>query len=174
MSRYSNKQLITEIQNGNEEVLVYLAGKYFQSARKILRLRGVKDASTPGIFSAVMIKVWLGILHHRFPPSVEFETFFFNSLAEYVKEAREKRKNNQLKSGDIFSGQQRDVVAQCVSILDENARNLVYAHYAEHLSFEKIAERFSYSNAVIAQHEVNKAMSQLEGIVKLRLNISRN
>jgi len=53
-------------------------------------------------------------------------------------------------------------------------RNLITARYAERLSFEKIAQRFDYSNPVIAQHELKKAMSQLEGIVKLRLNITLN
>lgn len=174
MSRYNNKQLITEIQNGNEDVLAYLAGKYFPHARRVLRIKGVKDSSTPGIFSTVLIKVWFNILHHKFSPSIEFETFFFNSLNEYVQELKDKKRKNKLKSDDLYSDQQKEVVAQCVSILDENARNLVYAHFAEHLSFEKIATRYQYSNAVIAQHEVHKAMSQLEGIVKLRLNISLN
>ncbi len=173
MSKYHNKELITEIQNGNEDVLVYLAGKYFQQAGRVMRMKGIKDSSTPGIFSTVLVKVWLDILQHKFPPSIEFETFFFNSLQDFIRESKGK-KRNQLKSADVFFDQQKEVVGQCVSILDEHARNLVQAHYAEHLSFEKIAVRFNYSNAVIAQHEVNKAMSQLEGIVKLRLNIALN
>ena len=174
MSRYSNKELITEIRNGNEDVLVYLAGKYFRHAGRIMRMKGIKDSSTPGIFSTVLVKVWLDVQHHTFPPSIEFETFFLNSLQDYITDLKEKKRDNQLKSTDLFSTQQKEVVAQCVSILDENAKNLVQAHYAEQLSFEKIAVRFNYSNAVIAQHEVNRAMSQLEGIVKLRLNISMN
>jgi len=174
MSRYTNKQLITEIQNGNEEVLVYLASKYFRASSRMLRLKGVKDSSTPGIFSTVLVKAWMDILHHKFPPSIEFETFFFNTLTEYIRELKVKKHTKRLHASDAFSVQQRDVVAQCVSILDENARNLVYACFADHLSYEGIAARFNYSNAVIAQHEVNKAMNQLEGIVKLRLNISNN
>jgi DNA-directed RNA polymerase specialized sigma subunit len=172
MSRYNNKQLITEIQNGNETVLVYLAGKYFQLARRILRMKGIKDASSPGIFSTVLVKVWFDILHHKFPTSIEFETFFLNSLHEFVQEMKNKKNNTESKND--FSDHQKEVVAQCVSILDSNARNLVYAHFADYLSFEKIAERFNYSNAVIAQHEVSKAMNQLEGIVRLRLNIAMN
>jgi DNA-directed RNA polymerase specialized sigma24 family protein len=174
MSRYSNKQLITEIQNGNEEVLVYLTKKYFQTARRILRMKGLKDSQTPDTFSNVLIKIWMNILHHKFSPSIEFETFLFNSLQEHINEIKEKKGSNQMKQDTLFSEQQRLVVAQCVSILDETERNLIQAYYAEQLSFEKIADRFSYSNAVIAQHEVYKAMTQLEGIVKLRLNISLN
>jgi len=57
MGRYSNKQLITEIQNGREEVLVYLAKKYFQTSRRILRTKGVRDSQTPDIFSRVLVNV---------------------------------------------------------------------------------------------------------------------
>ena len=174
MSRYNNKQLVTEIQNGNEQVLVYLARKYFQAARRILRMKGMGDSETPDVFSNVLVKVWINILHHQFPSSIDFETFLFNSLQDHVFEIKEKKKNNQLKSETIFSEEQKSVVAQCVSILDENARNLVHSHYAEQLSFEKIAKRFNYGNAVVAQQEVYKAMNQLEGIVKLRLNIFLN
>ena len=152
---------------------MYLSSKYFQHAGRIMRMKGVKDSMTPGIFSTVLVKAWLNVKQHAFPSSIEFETFFFNSLQDYLAELKES-KRNQLKPTDLFSIQQKEVVAQCVSILDENARNLVQAHYAEQMSFEKIALQFNYSNAVIAQHEVNKAMSQLEGIVKLRLNISMN
>jgi hypothetical protein len=174
MRRYNNKELITEIQNGNEQVLVYLAKKYFHPARRALRLKGIKDSETPEFFSSVLIKVWLDILHHKFPSSIEFETFLFNSLGDNARESKEKKRANPLNSETLFSDRQKSIVAQCVSILDEHAKNLVHAYYAEQLSFEKIAVRFSYSNAVIAQHEVYKAMNQLEGIVKLRLNISLN
>ena len=137
-------------------------------------MKGMKDSQTPDIFSRVLIKVWLDILHHKFSSSIELETFFFNSLQDKVNEIKEKKSFNQPGTQEVFSEQQRSVVAQCVSILDETDRNLVHAYYAEQLSYEKIAGRFNYSNAVIAQHEVYKAMNQLEGIVKLRLHISLN
>ena len=79
-----------------------------------------------------------------------------------------------IKPDSVMLEQQTAVASQCVSILDEQARNLLHACYAERKSFEDIATKFEFSNAVIAQHEVNKAMNMLEGIVKLRLNISLN
>ena len=174
MSRFNNKQLITGIQNGNEDVFVYLAEKYFPLARRMLRMKGLKDSSTPEFFSTVLVKACMEIMHHKFSTSIEFEPFFFNCLQDNIQVEKNKRRKNQLKPDSVFSDQQTAVVAQCVSILDEGARTLVHAYYAERLSFESIAEKFNFSNAVIAQHEVNKAMNVLEGIVKLRLNISLN
>ncbi|MCX6291896.1 MAG: hypothetical protein NT126_09055 [Bacteroidetes bacterium] len=174
MSRYSNKQLITEIRNGNEDVLDFLATKYFSHARRVIRLKGIKDSTAPELFSIVLVKAWFDVLFHKLPANIDFEAFFYSSLEDYIRELKDRKKNNSLKSDSLFSNHQKEVVAQCVFILDEQAKKLVHAHYGEKLSFEKIASRFNYSNAVIAQHEVNKAMNQLEGIVKLRLNISAN
>lgn len=74
----------------------------------------------------------------------------------------------------VFSDQQRDIVAGCVNLMEVDNRRLLAARYAENLSYEQIAVRFEYSNPVIAQFEVNKAMNQLEGIARARLNISSN
>ena len=174
MKHYNNKEIVTEIQKGNEEVLSYLSGKYFQQARRIMRIKGVKDADTPDFFSSTMVKVWIDISHQKFPVNIELETFLFNTLQEYIDEHIGKKSQNRLKTVDLFSENQKSVVAKCVSILDESAKNLLHARYAERLSFENIATRFNFSNPVIAQHEVDKAMNQLEGIVKLRINISVN
>jgi len=174
MAHYSNKALIPEIQNGNEDVLVYLSGKYFAQSRHLVRLKGLSEDRAPGIFSTVLVRVWMNVLQHRLPASVEFETFFFNSLKEEIEAEKRKKKEHHSSSDIAFAGDQKEIVAQCVSILDESSRQLIYARYAEFMSFESIAARFTYSNAVIAQYEVNKAIQQLQGIVKVRLSIPLN
>ena len=91
-----------------------------------------------------------------------------NALNEEIKSLKEGRKRN-----DIYSAPEPALVAaKCVSILDEDVQRLLFARVAEKLSYERIKEKFQFSNAVIAQYEVNKALDQLEGIVKLRMNIS--
>jgi len=86
-------------------------------------------------------------------------------LDEYIKD----HKNNSLNPDSDIS-----IASQCVSILDDQLQKLLFARIVEKMSYENIADRFQYSNAVIAQHEVHKALHQLEGIVKLRMNISTN
>lgn len=174
MSRFNNKQLIAGIQNGKDEVIVYLAEKYFPYTRKLLRTKGVMDSMTPEFFSLVLVKVCLDIVQNKYPSSIEFETFFFNSLKDSILEWKSRRGDDGLNEEAFHSNQQKLIVAQCVSILDEHSIKLVHAYYAERLSFETIAAKFNYSNPVIAQHEVNKAINQLEGIVTLRLKSSIN
>jgi len=74
----------------------------------------------------------------------------------------------------VYTDNQKEIVSDCVSIMDPDSRRLLAARYAEKLSYEQIAARYEYSNPVIAQFEVNKAMTQLEGIARARLNISSN
>ena len=174
MSRFNNKELIAGIQNGNEEIIVYLSEKYFPYARKLLRTKGISDSSTPEFFSNVLVKVCFDVIRHQLPTSIELETFFFNSLNDVVHEEKKNKHANRMKVEADWMHSQVEVVAQCVSILDEQSIKLVQAYYAERLSFETMAVRFNYSNPVIAQHEVNKAIAQLEGIVRLRLNMSEN
>jgi hypothetical protein len=65
-----------------------------------------------------------------------------------------------------------EIASQCVSILDEQSQQLLFSRVSGKMSYERIQEKFQFNNAVIAQYEVNKAFSQLEGILKLRLNFS--
>ena len=174
MSRFNNKQLIAGIQNGNNEVIVYLAEKYFPYTRKMLRTKGVRDSMTPEFFSSVLVKVCLDIVQNKFPSSIEFETFFFNCMKDSILEWKSRQGDDTLGEEVSLSDQQKLIVAQCVSILDEQSKKLVHAYYAERLSFETIATKFNFSNPVIAQYEVNKAINQLEGIVTLRLMSSLN
>ena len=75
MASFSNQQLINSIQNGEEETLFYLAKKYFNSARRLLRRNGCRDSDTPAIFSKVLIKVCSEIQHNNISPNVDFEQF---------------------------------------------------------------------------------------------------
>jgi len=122
-----------------------------------------------------LVKIYTQVQRQKLSPNIDFESFFFNALQEHIHELKEKKtKSGLMEVGSLYSSKQKNIVSDCVMIIDENARKIIQARVAEGMSFEKIAEKFNYSNPVIAQFEVNKALSQLEGIVKLRLNISLN
>ena len=162
-------EILTEINNGNAAVLVFISGKYFPTVRRMLRVSGIRDEQTPGIFADVLAKVYAD-LRSRADNRIDFETYFMNAMNEEVKSL----KNPEVAQGKYPAGESEEVAARCVSILDEEAQKLLFARVADKLSYERIREEFQFSNAVIAQYEVTKAMDQLEGIVKLRMNISSN
>ncbi len=93
-----------------------------------------------------------------------------NAVSEKIKYLKEVEKGNI----NPVVNEPDEVASQCVSILDEQAQKLLYSRIVGKLSYERIEKKFQYSNAVIAQYEVNKAYDQLKGIVKLRLNISND
>jgi hypothetical protein len=169
VKRYSKHEILSEINNGNEEVLVYLSHKYFPVARRLLRIRGFRDEQTPDIFSDILAGVYAELQNQKVD-YIDFDTYFLNALNEDIKTRKEMRKKNM---ADAIN-QPAVVVSQCVSIMDDHAQNLLFSRVAERLSYERITDKFQFSNAVIAQYEVNKAFNQLEGIVKLRMNIQQN
>jgi hypothetical protein len=174
MSSYTNPEIISDIQNGKEEVLFYVSRKFFQPARRWLRRKGVPDDKTPEIFVTVLLQLFRDIQQQHLSIHVDFESYLFNSLEEFFKQEKAKGRKQRFILGPVYSDKQKDAVSLCVEIQDDNSRKLLYSRYAEKLSFEQIAVRFDYSNPVIAQFEVNKALNRLEGMVRLRLNIDQN
>ena len=164
MKRYSEREVISEINNGNREILVYLSHKYFPTSRRLLRVRGFRDELTPDIFSEVLVTVYLKLQQQQFE-YVDFESYFLHALNDYIKVLKE-RGPNPRNTGNGPA----DIASQCVSILDEQSQQLLFSRVSGKMSYENIQDKFQFSNAVIAQYEVNKAFNQLEGIVKLRLN----
>jgi hypothetical protein len=165
MPRLSNQQIFTSIQNGDETVLFYLSKRYFEAGRKLLRRKGCKEKDTPAIFGKILVNVYREIQRNNISSNVDFETFLFNSIREYL---------NDIKSGpekSEFLPGEREIIASCFAILDEPSRKILSARYGENLAFELIAARLELSNPVIAHFEFNKAFTLFENIVRARLNV---
>jgi hypothetical protein len=172
--RVNKKEIISEIKFNNEGVLPVLAKKYFPASRRIIRINGLRDSETPEVFSKVLAHVYLTIQQEHIPYNIDFEDYFFTTLHEWIDKIKQERKSKtKLKFTDLISDKNK-VAADCVAILDEQYQQLIYARVIEKLTYEKIAERFRFTSAVMAQQEFNKAYNQLESIVKVRMNISLN
>jgi hypothetical protein len=172
--RVNKKEIIGEIKHNNENVLPVLAKKYFPSSRRIIRMSGIKDSETPEVFSNVLAHVYLIIQQEHVPKNIDFEDYFFTTLHEWINKIKQQKKDKKkLKFSDLVSNKNK-VAGDCVSILDEQSQQIIFARVIEKLAYEKIAMRFRFASAVVAQHEFNKAYNQLESIVKVRMNISLN
>ena len=174
MSSYTNPEIISDIQNGKEEALFYVSKKFFQPARRWLRRKGVPDDKTPEIFVSVLVQLFREIQQQHLSIHVDFESYLFNSLEEFFIQEKAKDRKQRYVLGPIYSDLQKEAVSLCVQIQDEDEKKLLFCRYAEKLNFEQIAVRFEFSNPVIAQFEVNKALNRLEGMVRIRLNIDQN
>lgn len=168
MPRLAKRSIVDSINNGDEQVLLYISRKYYPSARKWLRRNGCRDIDTPAIFSRVVLKVYRDLRHSPISSNINFEQYFFNSLVEYFNQNKPHKNINDL----LFTAADSEIIGACYSILDESSRKILAARYVEKLSFEQIAEKYDYSNPVIAEFELNKAFSQFEKIAMARMNIN--
>ncbi len=167
MKKIRNSDIISAIQNGNEDIMFFLVKKYYQSARRWLRRKGVADRETPAAFSKVLLTIYKNIRSNSAASNIDFESYLFNSLKSYSGELKAERKSKFIPEE---TDQERLIATACFSILDEQAQKILAARYSEQLSFEQIAGRFEFSNPVIAQVEVNKAYLQLKHILEARIN----
>ena len=172
MSKLTNREIFSEIREGNEDMLIYLHERYFQQSRRWLRRQGFPDQQTPLVFSEVLVRLFREIQRKKIPGEVEFEPYFFNMLEEFTNEDKRLRKENKRRITATFTDAEKDIISQCTMILDDQVRKLLFARYVEHLSSEEIAARFGHKNPLFSQSEVDKAMLQLENISRIRLQIS--
>jgi DNA-directed RNA polymerase specialized sigma24 family protein len=165
----SDDTVIRTIRNGSNEPLFELARRYFSTARRLLRSRGVKDSETPRVFSGVLSAFARDIRREKIAPQTDISSYLLNVLRQYAREDRASRKGRDSRNITEVLEEDRLVAARCISVLDERSKALLFARYAEHLNYEQIAARFQYSNPVIAQTEVEKAASLMERILSARL-----
>ncbi|MEY4594891.1 MAG: hypothetical protein RIQ47_1301 [Bacteroidota bacterium] len=169
MARFSDKEILRGLKNGSAEVLFYLSDRFFQSSRRWLRTKGIRDADTPSLFSDALIRLMRDVQHKNVPEQLQPGTYLSTVLRTQLKDHKLMRSLND-KEQEHEKQMQR--VAACYSILEDQSRQILSAYYADRMNFEEIAARFDFGNPVIAEVEVNKAMQQLETLVKARLSIA--
>lgn len=165
MSRIKEQSVIDELKNGSTDILLYLTQQYFQSSRRWLRSKGVRDADTPQLFSKAVINLMRELQAKKPSAPVDMEKYIFTKINEALSAYKVKTTEGDERMQ--ISGIQ--LTARCFAALDDDARKLLSAYYADNLTFEELAVRFEFSNPVIAEFEVNRQMKKLEGIVKVAM-----
>jgi hypothetical protein len=134
----------------------------------MLRRKGFRDSHTPQLFAEILVKVMKEIQQSKIPATIDFEKYLFNSIREFASVKAVETVNSNLIKED------KDIAADCFSILDTYTKSILSARYSDRQTFEQIAVRFEYSNPVIAEFECNKAFQLFENIVKARLAVGNN
>jgi hypothetical protein len=167
----TGKRILSEIKDGNDNAVERAAKSYFPVARKLLRMKGVRDDQTPHFFANSFVRILSELRKNKISEHSDFSSLLNNYL---IREAAAAKTSPVSGTGVNMETIQTDVVAQCTAILDDDSRKLLFLRFAERKSYEEIAVIFNFSNPVIAQFETEKAYRQLEGIVKVRFNMSQN
>jgi hypothetical protein len=157
MPRFTSLYIKNSIHNGDEEILFSIAADYFPKARRWLRKKGVRDSDTAAIFSLGLVSAYREIQRKELSAKPDFESLLFDKLLDACTAGQ---------PGDP----ETEIIARCFDIMEADSKRLLVARFAAGQSYETIAARMDFSNAMIAEHEVNKAMNQLERIAAARLN----
>ena len=165
MSRLKDQEIIDDLKNGSTDLLLYLTKRYFQSSRRWLRSKGVRDADTPELFSDALVLLMREVQEKKPHGPVDFQKYLFVKIREVLKNY--KAKADLPEAISIPSPSQ--LASRCFNALDEDAQQLLTAYFADNLSYEEIAVLFQLSNPAIAEHEVSRQMRKLEEIVKVAL-----
>lgn len=169
MSRYTAEEIRSGLKNGSRDVLFYLARRYFQTSRRWLRTKGFRDADTPMIFSDALVRLMREAQQKQFPAQTEIRELFSNVLRNYVRELRRQAMEGE---NDDPAAERQEVIARCFNVLDGPRQQLLTGRYADRLSFEELATRLGYSNAIIAEAELDRSFFSLEQIADVRLSLA--
>lgn len=165
MARFTDKDILYGLKNGSKEVLFYLSGRFYQSSRRWMRSKGIRDADTPALFSEALLRMMREVQQKELPEHLDPADLLSNIIRNLT---RERRSRNS--ASDILPDNQQAIVSGCFSILDDSSRDLLSARFADRMGFQQLAVRFGFGNAAIAEAEINKAMDRLERMVNTRLS----
>lgn len=154
----NNQAIIDGIVRHDSGIIKAIVSKYFPYVRKKLGNKGYNSDQVKNVFARTMAGVILEIRQNKMSVHVPFESYFENHLQANLK--------NKTKSETDHGA---ELVASCLTIMDEQNKKILQLHYGVGMNFEQIAQQMEFSNAVIAQHQTDKAFQQLENIAKARL-----
>jgi len=169
-----NRELIKEIKSGNQDILLYLFKKYYHDMKHVFQSRNVEEKDILAQAAAVIVQVWMEIQRNDFSENIELESYLLNTSKDNAERlAAEKKANKKNKLTDVAVDERtpREIIAECVNVLDTASRQALQWHYAENQSIEKVAEKLKID--VAAAHDfIGKAFTQLSSIVKIRMAAS--
>lgn len=168
--RNRNKELIKEIKSGNEEVLLHLFKKYYKDLKRIFHSYSIKESDMPSLASAVLVQIWMEIQQNDFSENIDLPSYILNTGKEMGQKTAEERKERRKdRNKEVVEVQMpRDIIAECVNVLDPAAKQALQLRYAENKSVDEVAARLNKD--ISAAHELLfKAFDQLSAIVKIRM-----
>ena len=167
MALLTNSHIFEGILHDDTGIVSAAAKKYFPTSRKFLRMRGVRDGATPEAYARAFSGVISEIRAGRISELADFGSVLHQAMIREVVKIREGNGENMAGGYSVSP----DVVAQCLTVLDEDIQRLLMLRFAERKSYEEIATACNFSNPVIAEFEVERAYQQLRRMVNVRFNL---
>lgn len=178
--RFSDSQLVEEIQNGNEEALVSMYQDYYTLVRNfILRNSGSED-EIDDILQDSLIAVWQNVNKKEFTLTVKMSTYLISIVKNlWFKRLKKKNRFTVVEDGvkDRFASEapaadkmDHKLIRFMVDELDETCKRLLSYFYFDGLENKIIAEKMGFANTDTVKSKKYQCFKKLEGRVKESYN----
>ena len=138
-TKYSNKEILEQISNGNKDILLFLFEKYYRNSFKLLKKKGLNEKQQKKFFARVLAILWIEIRNLNNKDHIDAESMLYNILENYANKIF-KDADTELIFETALNADELEiskVMADCVDVLDEKERLMIVHHFTEGNSGDK-------------------------------------
>lgn len=170
--RFSDTQLVEEIQAGNEEALVSMHKSYFAMVKSfILKNNGTED-EVDDILQDSLIAIWRNVNKPDFTLTVKMSTYLMAIVKNlWFKQLKKKNRftivdeslQEKITADDISTDHlDHRVIHQLVAELDETCKRLLSYFYFDGLDNKVIAEKMGFANTDTVKSKKYQCFKRLQ------------
>lgn len=174
--KYSDAQLVEEIQKGNEEALVSMYRNYYTMVRNFILKNNGSDEEIDDVFQDSLIAVWQNVNKDEFTLTVKMSTYLMSIVKNlWFKRLKKKHRFTVVEDGikerlvyeePKSSNFDAKVIREMVASLDETCRKLLGYFYFDQLENRVIAEKMGFANTNTVKSKKYQCFKKLETMVK--------
>lgn len=190
-NQLSDEQILRKIREGNQDMLVKLYERNFNTIRTYILRNNGQDADAEDVLQEALVILWQQAQKPEFTLSAKLDTFIF-AIAKNLW-LKILRKNNRITNQDFqeeknsalyFSftdandGSQNQpeeerykILYQYLKQLGETCKQILELFYFDGLDMEQIAVKLSFANAQTAKTKKYQCKKKLEEMIKKNYKI---
>ncbi len=174
--RFSDAQLVEEIQRGNEQALVSMYRDYYTLVRNFILKNNGNEEEIDDIFQDSLIAIWQNVNKKDFTLTVKMSTYLV-SIVKNLWFKRLKKKNrftvveDGIKERLVYEEPNtahfdHKIIREMVAALDETCKKLLGYFYFDQLENKIIAEKMGFANTNTVKSKKYQCFKKLESMVK--------
>jgi RNA polymerase sigma factor (sigma-70 family) len=178
IKRFSDTQLVNELQNGNEEALVSMYREYYTLVRNFIMKNNGDEEEIDDILQDSLIAIWQNVNKKDFTLTVKMSTYLLSIVKNlWFKRLKKKSRFTVVEEGvqdrliseePKTAGMDHGIIRDMVAALDETCKQLLGYFYFDQLENKVIAEKMGFANTDTVKSKKYQCFKKLETMVKER------
>ena len=165
---FTDYELVRAIHIDNKEVLNYLYEHNFADIERYIINKGGTNKDVSTLLQDSIIELWYNINHHQYEKEKDLGTYLFSLVKD--------RWNKENKAGNFIDkiaipsdkNFDKDVVAKCVDVLENQQKTILSYHYFEGYDFKRIASILNLKDEKEAENKFLEAEKSLKALLIIR------